>query len=266
MDVNNGFFEVHQYAKPCAFCTRNNLVCCEATRSGSKKCEACRVVKGVCVFSKTLVFSEGRKVWCNPTTKFYEFEHPINEVPTDDFESGIVSIGRDSHRGIPISSKGWVNHKGVESNQVGSSERSGRSQLRQAQEAKATQHSKRQKANPVTLTEATRATLNAVAIGSSSKEDGDDEDGGINWCGNTAETEDNKYRPLIEGIRELIRGNPTKRFMELAAVSDQMELEMTEMIKEMGSWLEHLELNGMVPYEAWNGSKGKGRDEGDPEE
>ncbi|CAH7675815.1 hypothetical protein PPACK8108_LOCUS10882 [Phakopsora pachyrhizi] len=36
MDVNNGFFEVRQ----------NNLVCCEATRSGSKRCEACRVVKG----------------------------------------------------------------------------------------------------------------------------------------------------------------------------------------------------------------------------
>ncbi|KAI8453192.1 hypothetical protein BY996DRAFT_6450729 [Phakopsora pachyrhizi] len=58
---------------------------------------------------------------------------------------------------------------------------------------------------------------------------------------------------LGQGIRELIRSNPTKRFMELAAVSDQIELEMTEMIKEMGNWLEHLELNGMVPYEAWNG-------------
>ncbi|CAH7684952.1 hypothetical protein PPACK8108_LOCUS19404 [Phakopsora pachyrhizi] len=329
-DINNGFFEVRQYAKPCAFCTRNNLVCCEATRSGSKKCEACRVV------------------WCNPTTKSYGFEHPINEVPTDNFDSGIRSVLKKagiSTGGIPILSKGWVNHKGVESNQVGSSERLARSQLRRAQEAKATQHAKCQKANPVTSAEATWATLNAVAIGRSSKEDGDDddddEDGCINRRGNTAETEDNEYRPPIEvpnppqgkstiptagkypahqstslllvpkshppkstlprvvarrpsttsvtpGVddlepwvpegsklqsegfthdrRELIRGNPTKRFMELAAVSDQMELEMTEMIKEMGSWLEHLELNGMVPYEAWNGSKGKGRDEGDPEE
>ncbi|CAH7671461.1 hypothetical protein PPACK8108_LOCUS6237 [Phakopsora pachyrhizi] len=38
---------------------------------------------------------------------------------------------------------------------------------------------------------------------------------------------------LGQGIRELIRSNPTN-----------------ERIKEMGSWLEHLELNGMVPYEA----------------
>ncbi|CAH7688785.1 hypothetical protein PPACK8108_LOCUS23803, partial [Phakopsora pachyrhizi] len=147
MDVNNGFFEVRQYAKPCAFCTRNNLFCCEATRSGSKKCEACRVVKGVCAFSKTPVISEGRKVWCNPTTKSYGFEHPTNEVPTDDFDSGIVSTVQSGKRsvlkkagiptgGIPILFKGWVNHKGVEGNPVGSSERSARSQLRQAQEAK----------------------------------------------------------------------------------------------------------------------------------
>ncbi|CAH7682347.1 hypothetical protein PPACK8108_LOCUS15216, partial [Phakopsora pachyrhizi] len=212
MDVNNGFFEVRQYAKPCAFCTRNNLFCCEATRSGSKKCEACRVVKGVCAFSKTPVISEGRKVWCNPTTKSYGFEHPTNEVPTDDFDSGIVSTVQSGKRsvlkkagiptgGIPILFKGWVNHKGVESNPVGSSERSARSQLRQAQEAKATQHAKRQKANPVTLDEATRATLNPVAIGSSSKEDGDDEDddedGGIIRSGNTAETEDDEYCPPI---------------------------------------------------------------------
>ncbi|CAH7673434.1 hypothetical protein PPACK8108_LOCUS8294 [Phakopsora pachyrhizi] len=71
---------------------------------------------------------------------------------------------------------------------------------------------------------------------------------------------------LGQGIRELIQGNPKKRFMELAAVSDQVELEMTEIIREMGGWLEHLELNGMVPYEAWNGSKGKRLAEGDPEE
>ncbi|CAH7670609.1 hypothetical protein PPACK8108_LOCUS5340, partial [Phakopsora pachyrhizi] len=197
MDVNNGFFEVRQYAKPCAFCTRNNLVCCEATRSGSKKCEACQVVKGVCVFSKTPVFSEGRKS--------YGFEHPIHEVPTDNFDSGIRSVLKKAGiptGGIPILSKGWVNHEGVESNQLGSSECSARSQLERAQEAKATQHTKRQKANPVTLTEATWATLNTVAIGSSSKEDGDDEgddeDGGINRCGKTAETEDNKYCPPIE--------------------------------------------------------------------
>ncbi|CAH7666312.1 hypothetical protein PPACK8108_LOCUS661 [Phakopsora pachyrhizi] len=297
-----------------------------ATRPGSKKCETCRVVEGVCAFDKTPVFTEGQKS--------YGFEHPIQEVPTDDFDSEVRSVLKKAGiptGGIPILSREWTNHEGVVSNQVGSSECSARSQLRWAKEVSATQHAKRQKVKP----------------SNSSKEDG-----GIDRHGNTAETEDDKYRPPIEvpnppqgefpiplagkypanqstsslqaplphppkivspgvrgvtpgvddlepwvpegseleskgfthdrrlamallvdthyqlgqGIRELIRGNPTKRFMELAAVSDQMELEMTEMIKEMGSWLEHLELNGMVPYEAWNGSKGKGRDEGDPEE
>ncbi|CAH7668074.1 hypothetical protein PPACK8108_LOCUS2545 [Phakopsora pachyrhizi] len=305
MDVNNGFFEVCQYAKPCAFCISNHLVCCEATRPGSKKCEACRVVKG------------GQKVWCNPTTKSYGFEHPIQEVPTDNFDSGIRSVLKKA--GIPT---GGIH--------ILSRER--------AKEVSATQHAKRQRVNPSKSVETTQANLNTVANGSSSEEDGDDEDGGIDRHGNTAETEDDEYCPPIEvpnpprgestiataakypanhpvaltsrivspgvrgvtpgvddlepwvpegseleskgfthdrrlamallvdthyqlgqGIRELIQGNPTKRFMKLAAVSDQMEL-------EMGSWLEHLELNGMVPYEAWDGSKGKGRDEGDPEE
>ncbi|KAI8453590.1 hypothetical protein BY996DRAFT_6457684 [Phakopsora pachyrhizi] len=333
MDVNNGFFEVCQYAKPCAFCISNHLVCCEATRPGSKKCEACRVVKG------------GQKVWCNPTTKSYGFEHPIQEVPTDNFDSGIRSVLKKA--GIPTGGIHILSRD-------------------------ATQHAKRQRVNPSKSVETTQANLNTVANGSSSEEDGDDEDGGIDRHGNTAETEDDEYCPPIEvvtqpssrptrrestiataakypanqsasslhaplphppkstlprvvvrrpstaspvaltsrivspgvrgvtpgvddlepwvpegseleskgfthdrrlamallvdthyqlgqGIRELIQGNPTKRFMKLAAVSDQMEL-------EMGSWLEHLELNGMVPYEAWDGSKGKGRDEGDPEE
>ncbi|KAI8457459.1 hypothetical protein BY996DRAFT_6578876 [Phakopsora pachyrhizi] len=140
MDVNNGFFE--------------------ATRAGFKKCEACRVVKGPCVFKSTPTFSEGQKVWCNPTTKVYGYEHPIQEVPTEDFDSEIVSTGK--YLEFPILSKGWTNHDGVVSNQAAST----------------TQHAKRQKANPSTLTEATRADLNTVAIGSSSDEDGDDECGG----------------------------------------------------------------------------------------
>ncbi|KAI8447732.1 hypothetical protein BY996DRAFT_6604814 [Phakopsora pachyrhizi] len=195
MDVNNGLFEVRQYAKPCAFCTRNHLVCCEATRSGSKKCEACRVVKGVCVLDETPVFSEGRKVWCNPTTKSYGFEHPIQEVPTDDFDSGVRSVLKKvgvPTGGIPILSKGWVNHKGVERDQVGSSERSARSNLRRAKEAKANQPAKRQRRNPSKSVTKTRPDLDTVANGSSSKEDGDDEgndeDEGVDKRGNTAET------------------------------------------------------------------------------
>ncbi|KAI8453608.1 hypothetical protein BY996DRAFT_6592561 [Phakopsora pachyrhizi] len=388
MDVNNGFFEVRQYARPCAFCTRNNLVCCEATRPGSKKCEACWVVKGVCVFNETPVFSEGRKVWCNPTTKSYGFEHPIQDVPTDNFDSGVRSVLKKAGiptGGIPILSKGWVNHKGVERNQVGSSERLARSQLRRAKEAKANQPAKRQKRNPSKSVKKTQANLNTVANGSSSKEDGDDEgndeDEGIDKRGNTAETEDGEYRPpldntappsprptrrqpnpsrgkssiptagknpvnqltsllrappakslkstlprvvvrrsltanlravdpvnrgvtpgvddlvpwipegseleldgftrdrrtamgllvethylLGQGIQELIRGNPGKRFMGLAAVSDQMELAMTRVIREMGGWFEHLESNGFVSYEAWDGSAGEGPAESDPAE
>ncbi|CAH7690220.1 hypothetical protein PPACK8108_LOCUS25503 [Phakopsora pachyrhizi] len=393
MDVNNGFFEVRQYAKPCAFCTRNHLVCCEATRPGSKKCEACRVVKGVCVFDETPVFSEGRKVWCNPTTKSYGFEHPIQEVPTDDFDSGVRSVLKKAGvptGGIPISSRGWVNHEGVERDQVGSSERSARSNLRRAKEAKANQPAKRQRRNPSKPVTKTRPNLDAVANGSSSEEDGDDEgnddDEGIDKRGNTAETEDGEYRPplddaappsppptrrrpnpsrgessiptkgktpvnrspsllrapptqtlrstlprvavqrsptanprastsrsvdpvnrgvtpgvddlvpwipegselesdgftrdrrtamgllvethylLGQGIQELIRGNPGRRFMGLAAVSDQMELAMTRVIREMGGWFEHLESNGFVPYEAWDGVGGEGPTEDGPAE
>ncbi|CAH7686001.1 expressed protein [Phakopsora pachyrhizi] len=147
MDINNGFFE--------------------ATRAGSKKC--------------TPIFSEGQKVWCNPTTKSYGFEHPIQEVPTDDFDSGIISTGNVLKKagiptgGIPILSREWTNHEGMVSNQ------------RRAKEA-----------NPSTLTEVTQADLNTVNIGSSSNEDSDDEDGGKDRRGNTAETEDNKYCPLAD--------------------------------------------------------------------
>ncbi|CAH7671521.1 hypothetical protein PPACK8108_LOCUS6301 [Phakopsora pachyrhizi] len=375
MDVNNGFFEVRQYARPCAFCTRNNLVCCEATRPGSKKCEACQVVKGVCAFSETPVFSEGRKVWCNPTTKSYGFEHPIQDVPTDDFDSGrsvLKKVGVPTG-GIPILSKGWVNHEGVERDQVGSSERSARSNLRRAKEAKANQSAKRPQRNPSKSVTKTRPNLDAVANGSSSEEDGDDEgnddDEGIDKRGNMAETEDGEYRPplddtappsprptrrqpnpsrgessipsagknpvnqstsllrappvkslkastsravdpvdrgvtpgvddlvpwipegselesdgftrdrrtamgllvethylLGQGIQELIGGSPGKRFMGLAAVSDQMELAMTRVIREMRGWFEHLESNGFVSYEAWDGSAGEGPAESDPAE
>ncbi|KAI8444540.1 hypothetical protein BY996DRAFT_6485899 [Phakopsora pachyrhizi] len=286
MDVSNGFFE--------------------ATRAGSKKCP--------CVFKGTPTFSEGQKVWCNPTTKSYGFEHPIQEVPTDDFDSGIVSTGKHldvlKKAGIPTPSKGWTNHNSVVSNQVGTSEHLARSQLQRAKAASTTQHAKRQKSNSSTLTEATQADLNTVAIGSSS-----DEDGCKDRRGDTAETEDNKYCPLakitsrpssrptrrlpnpLQGVSTTTMAGVTPgvddlepwvpedsklesngftqdrrlamgllRFMELAAVSDQMELEMTEVIREMGGWLEHLELNVILPYEAWNGSKGKGRAEGDPEE
>ncbi|CAH7686614.1 hypothetical protein PPACK8108_LOCUS21291 [Phakopsora pachyrhizi] len=291
MDINNGFFEVLSIP----------------TRAGSKKCEACQVVKGV---------------WCNPTTKSYGFEHPIQEVPTDNFDSGIRSVLKKAGiptGGIPISSREWRNHEGMVSNQVGSSEHLARSQLRRAKEVNTTRHAKCQKANPSASTEVTWANLNTVAIGSSSNEDGDDEGGGKDRRGNTAETEDDDYCPLAnftsrstrreskatmagkdsanpstsallapppnppkatlprvaskgftqdrrlamgllvdthyrlgQGIRELIRGNPTKRFMELAAVSDQMELEMTG-----DGWLV-----GAFGAE-WNG---KGRAEGDPEE
>ncbi|KAI8443800.1 hypothetical protein BY996DRAFT_6563469 [Phakopsora pachyrhizi] len=239
MDVSNGFFE--------------------ATRAGSKKCP--------CVFKGTPTFSEGQKVWCNPTTKSYGFEHPIQEVPTDDFDSGIVSTGKHldvlKKAGIPTPSKGWTNHNSVVSNQVGTSEHLARSQLQRAKAASTTQHAKRQKSNSSTLTEATQADLNTVAIGSSSDEDGcvtpgvDDLEP---WVPEDSKLESNGFtqdRRLAMGLL---------RFMELAAVSDQMELEMTEVIREMGGWLEHLELNVILPYEAWNGSKGKGRAEGDPEE
>ncbi|CAH7673142.1 hypothetical protein PPACK8108_LOCUS8011 [Phakopsora pachyrhizi] len=71
---------------------------------------------------------------------------------------------------------------------------------------------------------------------------------------------------LGQGIQELIRGNPGRRFMGLAAVSDQMELAMTRVIREMGGWFEHLESNGFVSYEAWDGAAGEGKDEDEPAE
>ncbi|KAI8456883.1 hypothetical protein BY996DRAFT_8437974 [Phakopsora pachyrhizi] len=36
------------------------------------------------------VFLEGRKVWCNPRIKAYGYEHPIPEVPTSDYNLGII--------------------------------------------------------------------------------------------------------------------------------------------------------------------------------
>ncbi|KAI8459861.1 hypothetical protein BY996DRAFT_6409860 [Phakopsora pachyrhizi] len=51
-DGTNGFTEVHQYKNP--------------------------------------FFLEGRKVWCNPCIKAYGYEHPIPEVPTSDYNSGII--------------------------------------------------------------------------------------------------------------------------------------------------------------------------------
>ncbi|KAI8449562.1 hypothetical protein BY996DRAFT_6560868 [Phakopsora pachyrhizi] len=171
-------------------------------KAGSKKCP--------CVFEGTPTFSEGQKVWCNPTTKSYGFEQPIQEVSTDKFDSGIVSTGKylDVFKkagiptgGVPILSKGWTNHNSVVSNQVGTSEHSARSQLQRAKAASTAQHTKRQKANPFTLTEATWVDLNTIAIGSSSNENGDDEDGGKDRRGNTSETEDNKYCPLAVGLK-----------------------------------------------------------------
>ncbi|KAI8459188.1 hypothetical protein BY996DRAFT_6410358 [Phakopsora pachyrhizi] len=154
------------------------------------------------------------EVWCNPTTKSYGFEHPIQEVPTDNFDSGIVSTVQSGKRsvlkkaGIPISSRGWTNHEGMVSNQVGTSEHPARSQIRQAKEASTAQHTKRQKANPSTSTEVTWADLNTVAIGSSSNKNGDDEDGGKDRPGNTAETEDNEYCPLANFTSQPTRRQP----------------------------------------------------------
>ncbi|KAI8442972.1 hypothetical protein BY996DRAFT_6541587 [Phakopsora pachyrhizi] len=136
MDVNNSFYE--------------------ATKTGSMKC--------------TPTFSEGGKVWCNPTTKSYGFEHPIQEVPTDGFDSGIVFTGNVLKKagiptgGVPILSREWTNQEGMVGNQVGTSEHLARSQIQQAQAASTALHAKRQKANPSTSTEVTWADLNTVAI------------------------------------------------------------------------------------------------------
>ncbi|KAI8449120.1 hypothetical protein BY996DRAFT_6536212 [Phakopsora pachyrhizi] len=253
---------------------------------------------------------QGRSGWSgiSGVKDFFKEAPDLEDVPTEDFDLGVVSTGIPLG-GIPISSKEWTNHKGVVSDQV--------------------QITTLQLADSPALAKATWPNLDAIAKGIYSNK------GGWDGRNNLDKTEDNDYCPfaktttqsssgptrrltnpirgapttsvtgwksanqttsaspvppptlpkanpqrlessvfthyhrlaigllldthyrLAQGIRELIRGNPTERFMELAAVSHQIELEMTEMIKEMSSWLEHLELNGMVPYEAWNGSKGK---------
>ncbi|KAI8449705.1 hypothetical protein BY996DRAFT_6518991 [Phakopsora pachyrhizi] len=130
-------------------------------------------------------------VWCNPTTKSYGFEHPIQE------RSVLKKAGIPTG-GVPITSTGWTNHEGMVSNQAGTSEHLARSQLRRAKEVNTTQHAKRQKANPSTTTEVTRANLNTVAMGSSGDEDDDDEDNnGKDRRGDTADTKDDKYRVYL---------------------------------------------------------------------
>ncbi|CAH7675299.1 hypothetical protein PPACK8108_LOCUS10284 [Phakopsora pachyrhizi] len=207
MDVNNGFFEVRQYTKPCAFCTRNNLV---------------RYRRG------NTAETEDKKY------------RPTVEVPNPpQGESTIPTAGK------------YPAHQSTSSLPVPKS------------------HPPKSTLPRVV---AQRPLTTSVTPGVDDLEPWVPEGSELQFEGFTHDRRlamallvDIHYQ-LGQGIGELIRGNPTKGFMELAAVSDQMELEMTEMIKQMGSWLEHLELNGMVPYEAWEGSKGKGRDEGDPEE
>ncbi|CAH7687425.1 hypothetical protein PPACK8108_LOCUS22200 [Phakopsora pachyrhizi] len=87
----NGFTKVHQYESPCRHCSKLGYVCCQATVGRSKKCEACRVMKRVCEFDSPQVFSKGRKVWCNPSIKAYGYEAPFPEVPTSDYDWGIIS-------------------------------------------------------------------------------------------------------------------------------------------------------------------------------
>ncbi|KAI8444190.1 hypothetical protein BY996DRAFT_6426276 [Phakopsora pachyrhizi] len=112
--------------------------------------------------------------------------------------------------GIPISSKGWTNHNGVVSAQVETSKHSPRSQLRRAKAASTAQHTKHQLANPSALAKVIWANLNTVAVGSSSKEDDDYEDGGKDRHGNMAKTEDNKYCPLAK-TTSLPSSGPTRR-------------------------------------------------------
>ncbi|KAI8453565.1 hypothetical protein BY996DRAFT_6414557 [Phakopsora pachyrhizi] len=84
-DGTNGFTEVHQYKTP------YEHVCCQAAVGRSKKCEECRVLKITCKFDSPQVLLEGRKVWRNPRIKAYGYEHPIPEVPTSDYNLGIIS-------------------------------------------------------------------------------------------------------------------------------------------------------------------------------